>query len=223
MEQKSKFQDLTFYYPLFSVRCGRYVIPIKVKIENITYMPTQRLDASLQDDDDMGFEFQRNEELKMAKINLVHINVEDKLYANFTKNFLEYHELDSVEQVLDYIDYMDLYKLNNTINKTIPVMIKIFRDRLYNSLKLDIDPPQISYKPDKEQPPHIKEYLQFTENYIFLQSLIEFSPSPLYYENEGRTPDRWSMREYETRMAYITAKNRFESTENLWQLSSMKT
>ncbi len=216
------FKDLTFSFPDYCLKLGRYIIPIKIHIANIKFPNNSTLELSLEDDEYMGFEFGRFKEINNAKENLIHINTSDKLFNNFKCNFLEYHNLKEVDEVLEYLDIFDLSEFNKSIHEKIPFMVETFRKRLYNSLKLDIKPPAISYKPDKEKPQNIKDYLQYTNNYIFLQSLIEFSSNPFFNENNGKTPDLWSLREYETRMAYITAKNRFESTENLWQLASMK-
>ena len=219
--QNYNFRDLSFNFPDYSLKLNRYIIPIKLKIENIKLLKYSELDLSYIQDEYLGFEFERYKEIKLMTDNLVHINTEDKLFNNFKQTFLQYHNLKSIDEVLEYLDIADMYSFNKSISSKIPFMIKIFRERLYNSLKLDIEPPHIKYEPKKDKPQNIKDYLQFTENYIFLQSLIEFSPQPFFSENNNKTPDEWSMREYETRLAYLTAKNRFESTENLWQMKSM--
>lgn len=217
------FRDLSFNFPDYSIKLNKYIIPVKLKIENIKMPKYSELDISYIEDEYLGFEFRQNKEIQAMRDSLIHINTEDKLFNNFKQTFLQYHNLKSIDEVLEYLDIADMYAFNKSISSKIPFMIKIFRDRLYNSLKLDIEPPRIDYKSKHEKPENIKEYLQYTENYIFLQSLIEYSSEPFFSENLNKTPDEWSLREYETRMAYLTAKNRFDSTENLWQMKSMDT
>jgi len=222
MVRTNNFSDLTFSYPDYSIKIQKYIIPVKLKIENIIIPYESELNVEYCDDEYLSFEFERFKEIKKASENLIHINNNDKLYNNFKQTFTQYHNLKDVYDILDIFDIKDLYEFNKSIFEKIPFMLKVFRDRLYNSLKLDIKEPEIGYKPKNDKPKDLKEYLQYTENYIFLQSIIEYSPSPFFQENISKAPNMWSLREYETRLAYMTAKNRFESVENSWQLKSME-
>lgn len=216
--------DLSFSYPKHTIKVGDYLIPIHIHIKNI-YPPKQSEELKIGligIEDEMSFEYERVKLLDRFKEIIQHINTEDKLYSNFTKNFLEYHELESLYDLFFRLGEYEILQIVHHINKILPSMISIFRERLYKSLKLDIKQPNITYKSPYELTPDLKEYLNYTEFYILCQAVIEFNPTPIFEENKNKSISEWSLREYEVHMSYLTAKNRFEDTLNKYQGKQME-
>jgi len=212
------FEKLSFYYPLHSIRISRFVIPIKIHIGQIDSKIKEELEIGLiGKEDEMSTEFERIKELDRAKRNFKYINIEDKLYNNFTQTFMEYHNIKYIDELLDALDSIDIYEFNKHIDEAINLMIKEFRDRLYNMLKLDEDEPKIAYKPKNEMPQDLKEYLNYTLGYIISQMGIEYNPTIFFDENIGRAIESWSLRETELHLSFLTMKNRTENLVEKWQ------
>ena len=214
---QNSLNNLTFNYPKHTIKVGGYLIPILVDMKNIYPEQNNELKIGLiQEEDVMSFEYDRVKVIDSFSKKLNHINVEDKLYDNFSKNFLEYYKLKKVRDLLYILDEADILTIISHINKIIPIMINEFRKRLYESLKLDEKEPYIDYKDKNPMPDNIKDYLIYTDFYILCQAIIEYNPTPFFKENIGKSIDEWSLREYETHMAYLTAKNKFETIQHKW-------
>ena len=216
--QRINFNQLSFEIPKHSIRVGKFLIPIHIHIKNI-YIGNKSEEVELEFmNDEMSFEFERLKIIEYQKRNFIHINVADKIYNNFNQNFLEYHNLESIDELLFFFDEYDLKTINDHIDKYLTYMIKEFRDRLYNTLKIDDKPPKVGYKPETEMPKNIKDYLTYTEGYILSQSNLEFGNGvPFFEENIGKSYNEYSFREKEIILAYLTMKNRTESISSEYQ------
>lgn len=218
MSQMS-LNNLSFIYPKHTLKINDFLIPILIDVSNIYYNQFEELKIGLIGiEDELSYEYEKLKVIDRFKNTFIHINIKDKLFDNFTKNFLEYYKLNTLNDLFYILSDYDMLKIINHISQIIPSMIKIFRDRLYAGLKLDIKEPVISVKDENPMTSEIKEYLSYTELYILAQSVIEYNATPFFPENKKKTVSEWSIREYELHLSYLTIKSRFENIQNKWQI-----
>jgi len=211
--------NLSFIYPKHTLKINDFLIPILIDVSNIYYNQFEELKIGLIGiEDELSYEYEKLKVIDRFKNTFIHINIKDKLFDNFTKNFLEYYKLNTLNDLFYILSDYDMLKIINHISQIIPSMIKIFRDRLYAGLKLDIKEPVISVKDENPMTSEIKEYLSYTELYILAQSVIEYNATPFFPENKKKTVSEWSIREYELHLSYLTIKSRFENIQNKWQI-----
>jgi len=218
MSSQSSFKELSFCYPNHSIDIANIKIPIKVHISQISDYKDESLQIGLIEEvDNMGFEFEKNKEFEIIRSNFKFINIKDRLYEDFTKNFLEYYEIDSTDELLEFLDESDIMIYTNHIFKIISAMKIIYIKRLHNSLGLDKEKPKIDYTSEHKMPSNIQDYLKYTETYMLSQSFIEFNSTPFFSENIGIAVEEFSWREIKLRLAYMTMKFSTEDTVNTWQ------
>lgn len=219
MKKRVSFDELDFMYPKHFFQISNFKIPISIHIKDLKFSYTKEIEISGVGED---FEFEKLKLLNIFKQNLIFINTKDNLYDGFTKNFLEYYNLNNLEDLLLYLDEFDFNLFIEHIKPIINFMIATFRNRLYNMLKLDEKEPNIPYTDKHKKPKELEEFLKYTEGYIIAQSIIEYSPQPFFDENIGKGVNEYSWRELEFRLAYLTMKNKIESIENKWQMKIMQ-
>lgn len=217
-EERIRFEELDFIYPQHFIEISNFKIPVYAHIKNIHFNYADEIKIGDNYDD---YEFEFLKRIKVAKINFHHINITDKLFDGFTKNFLEYYELNNLHELLEYLDESDIMEFNLHFKKINTFLMNTFRNRLYNMLKLDEKEPEIPYKDKHKKPKDLEDFLRYTEGYIIAQSIIEYSPQPFFDENIGKGVNEYSWRELEFRLAYLTMKNKCESLEHKWQMKIM--
>ena len=205
----------------FTVKVNKYLFPISVNIKNIYTYNDESLEIGLLGDynDELAYEYKMIKKRKYYKRYLKHINVEDELYNNLTKNFLQYHNLKNIEDIFSVLDESDVDYLISEIVIMESLVVSEFRRRLWKELKIDKKKPHIRYKPKNVKPPNISEYTSYTQGYIFTQTFKEFNPTIFFEENIGKSVNEWSLREIELHQCYITQKYRVDEVNNLWEAS----
>ena len=207
--------DLDFYTK-HTITINDTLIPIYIHLKDINLQRDNNLHI-FEDGDPFEYEYTKLGDLKSYTWHLKFINTNDKLFDDLTKNFLEYHNLSSIDELLYIFDEIDLRELISHLMVIINSMMNEFRERLYNMLKIEEKVPKISLEEKYKMPENIKEYLQFTYGYTISQMAIEHNPTVFFPENKGKSIIEWSFREFELHLAYLTIKSRIESTEDRWQ------
>lgn len=218
--------DLSFIYPKHTIEIDNYKIPILVHIKDIkTSYEIEELEIGLIGKEDIfSYEYELIKLLNLFKSLLVHINIQDKLFDNFTKTFLENYKLKSVNDLLYKLNENQICKIVEHIKEIKPIMIHIFRKRLYSALKVDIKAPVIKVpkiEGDLPMPPDLTNYMSFNDFYITCQAIIEFNATPIFEENKNKAVSEWSLREIELHKTYLTRKHKVEELQNQWQLKVM--
>jgi len=220
----SRLKELSEPYPKHSIRIGEFLIPILVHIKDIPYVIK---DTSVDVDlsyrvDPLEFEYNMLREIDIFRGNLKFINIEDKLFPDdagnrLSLNFLERHNLKSLDQVMESLNIIELKKLNVHINKIIPKVIKNFDTALDEMLNLEKEPPDLKVKKSPEYESvskTAKDYLEYPVDYIFFQMGIEYNPTPFFPENLGKCVYDWSYREIRLHLSYLSIKTRIEKVSN---------
>lgn len=216
MEKKrNDLFDLDFYTK-HTIEINGILVPINIHIKNIQLQKDTNLHI-FEDGDHLEYEYEKLRNIENFKWYLKFINVKDKLFEGFTKNFLEYNELESIDELLYIFDEMDFKELISHCITIINAMMEEFRERLYDMLKIKDKVPNIKLKEKYKMPENIKEYLKFTYGYTISQMAIEHNPTIFFPENKNKAIIEWSFREFELHLAYLTIKSRIESTEDRWQ------
>lgn len=218
--KRINFSDLSFF-KMFSVTVReKYHIPIKIHIKDINFRNDIELELGLlgKEGDPFFCEFEQLRMINYYKKYLKYINVEDKLFSNYTKNFLEYNEMKSIDEILHVLDKEELAYI---ISKIIPIeslMVNLYRNRLFEMLKLDVDDyNKINYKPKNIKPKDLQDYLEYTRGYIMTQVFKEYNPTIFFPENIGKSVEDFSFREIELHMCYITRKTKIDNMNNTWE------
>ena len=206
--------NLTFKFPLHEFMD----IPLNLSIDRIYYDFDESLDFEIFQDNNLEFESEKLVEIKVLKRNFNFIETEEKLYDNFTKNFLEHNELESVDDLLFILNELELNRLNNYIDRYKVILKKEYDRRLNLLFRLQQKEPTINLKdkfpkPDKD----IKDFTLRDRSYMLMQLATEYNPTPIFPENKNKTIDEWSFRETELHLAYLTCKTRIENVESKFQ------
>ena len=204
-------ESLSFKFPLHHYEG----IPLDLNIDKVFYGIEEVLDLEVFED---NYLCEKTYEIEQLSRNFNFIDVETKLYENRTKNFLEYNELESVDELLFKLDEFKLKKLNNYIDKYKLILQRICRRRLDELFRLKQKEPKITLKnkfPKLDNEDEISKFTVRDRTFMLAQLSIEYNPTPIFPENKNKTMQEWSFREKEYHMAYISSKTRIENVENM--------
>lgn len=205
--QINSFADLNIRYKKHNFNN----IPIDVHIKDIQPKGCDEIEIGVFQSD-MDYEYVKLKEIEEIKRNFKFINVKDKLYNNFSKNFLEYNNMEDIEELI-YMGYDEGFfnDLNNHIDEIKRIVLNEYTRRLNIMFELNIEPPVINIK-DRNIPQQINEYMKKDINYLIGQMGIEYNGTIYFDENIGKGISDWSFRELKLHLAYLTIKNRKEET-----------
>lgn len=208
LNNELSIESLSFKFPL-----QMYLdIPIDLNIKNVYYNFEETLDFEVFDVD---YNCEKSNEIKMITRNFNFIDTTTKLYDNQSKNFLEYYELESVDDLLFIIDEIDIGKLNAYIEKYKGILQREYIRRLNKLFRLNQTKPTINLKNKLPEPDDdIKAFTVRDRTFMLMQLSNEYNPTPRFEENKDKTMNEWSFRETELHLAYLTSKTRIESLEN---------
>jgi len=207
--------DLDIAYPKHSIEINSVLIPINIDIADIKFLRNRELNIVIEDE--MYYNHKKFKDLDSYRWHFKFINIKDKLFDGFSKNFLDYNGLESLEDLFLIFDEIDLRKLIDHISDKIIILLEEFRRRLGIMLKLEVKTPNINLKKSHDMPQNIKDYLTYPYGYAQLQMAIEYNPTIFFPENIGKSILDWSLREIELHMSYLTLKNRIETVEDKYQ------
>ena len=156
-KKRNDLYDLDFCLPKHIIQLSSFKIPILIHINKITFQRDIELDINI--DTEMSYEYKKLKELENYKWYFRFINIEDKIFDNFSKTFLEYYNLETLDELLYILDEIDFNELVSHINPLINFVVDLYRERLYNMLKIDEKEPNIHLKDKYPMDKEIKEYL----------------------------------------------------------------
>lgn len=215
-------------HPKFTVELGNFDIPIYVHIKDITINYDRKFENGIIGNpylDKYGYMYDHLEKINNLKKYFKFINTEDRIFyeRGKYKNFLEYNNLNHVDELLDCLSLRQINILAIEIQKAVSWTIDKFIKELYLSLNLEEEiPPSGVYNDPDKMPEDLSNFLKYSLDYIEGQIGIEFTAYPIFSENFGKAMSDWSFREWEYRKAYITAKNKKESASEGYKANKME-
>lgn len=225
----AEFDEVIYSYFYFS---DDIVIPLKIDIADISikeyneiFFKAERTEKEIIiDNNDSPFkqEYETIFFKRSLKEFLKYIDVESKLYNDNSETILEHLELNTLDELVNYIlqvwevDIQTLMTLKIEISNYTSMLMENFIYRLKNYLELNENP--VPFKPDMKGI-NPKDYdTSFSQTYIKLQSMIEYHNStPLFKENYGKAYSEYSWREIQTRLMFLNRKNQVDTEQNRMQ------
>jgi len=203
---------------------GKYHIPFKIHIKDISFKEDERLELGLlgKDNDPFFQEFQTRDEMNYYRKFFKYINTEDKLYSMGMKNFYEFNEMKSLDELFHILDNQDFRAIAIRIIPFEAFMVDVYRERLYDALKIEAKEPDIKYTPKNQKPEDVREFLKQSQEYIITQVFKEYNPTIFFDENIGKAVYDFSYRELELHNAYITRKTMTDNVANKWEASCIE-
>lgn len=210
----------------YTIQSRDFNIPIYIHIRDVHISNTTTVRLGDKGNiyfDEFGVEYERLRERNNLKQYLKFINTDAKIFDNDSKNFLEFHNLKKIEELLDYLDIQDMGKIIMDIQEGINKVIDRFMKVLIFNMELDLDIPSSGkYEDDDKMPEDLSTFLQYTSEYIEGQILMEYNSNPFFKENKDKTPSEWSYREWEYRKAYVTLKSKKDSASEGYKANKME-
>ena len=146
------------------------------------------------------------------------IDKEVKIFDCGDKTFMEYYNIDSLEELFEILDRSDF----QTIKDKCDEMIKYIIDEFYKNIKLflnnDVKCPTINTKPNNDVVlKQVTEYSNKPLGYLISQIGVEYPANIFFKENEGKAISEWSFREIQLQVLYISEKNRVDGLLEKWK------
>ena len=147
------------------------------------------------------------------------IDVNIPLFNGGRECFLEYYELDSLDDLLEILSESDMQKLINKCDEIVVAIMEEFFINIKAFLTNGTSVPVIRLKASKfdADMDAISKYSDKPSGYLIAQIGVEFAMNIFFEENIGKAISQWSLRELQLQALYITEKNIMEGLTDKWK------
>lgn len=152
------------------------------------------------------------------------IDTNIKLFENGQKSFMEYYDIDDLEELFERIDDNGFSKLIAICDRLIKKIIEEFYTELIDVFYNGEKEPNFQ-RTKEENDPMLSQLMNYSakpKGYLLAQIGVEFPANVFFKENIGKSISEWSWREVEFQIQYIGAKNNLDNMMEKYKTYSME-